>query len=343
MTLLFNALISQRYYGLLLLIAVVWLSINSVQAAPNISCTADMNNGSVNLGTITPDNINSASIEATLSYSCTNNGDTASYASVCLAVNDRTSDSISPRYMIGANNSKLAFNMLLPDGNVWGSRLSGGKEYQSNPILIAEKSSFTANFNVPIRVSLQGGSGNFDALQGLHTDVFDSQDTALTVDDNIELNLANCLKANQGRERFPFTVQANVAAACFISATSDINLGSYSAGTTNITGQHNAINVTCPKDTSYKIGLSPSNNNDSGAGIMKGSAGNPDTVAYQLRSQPGNNGQLWGKTIDANNVGNGVLGVGSGVANSHTVYVTVPNTDVKPDNYSDVVSVTINY
>ena len=38
-----------------------------------------------------------------------------------------------------------------------------------------------------------------------------------------------------------------------------------------------------------------------------------------------------------------VKGTGDGTAQLHTVYVTVPNTDVKPDNYSDTVTIRVNY
>lgn len=93
----------------------------------------------------------------------------------------------------------------------------------------------------------------------------------------------------------------------------------------------------------YNIGLSPSNGNSEGAGFMKGTGSNPDTIPYQLRSSFGFSGQPWGNTATANDVGNGVAGIGRGVPNSHTVYVTVPKSDVKPDNYSDIVSVTVNY
>src|SRR5699024_3668309 len=109
--------------SLVLLPIIFWA--NSVQAASNITCSANMNNGSVNLGAITRENADNASITATLSYSCTNTGNTAGYASVCLAANggDHDTDGILPRYMITANGKKeLAFNMMLPDGSVWGYR-----------------------------------------------------------------------------------------------------------------------------------------------------------------------------------------------------------------------------
>ncbi|WP_296244531.1 MULTISPECIES: spore coat protein U domain-containing protein [unclassified Psychrobacter] len=339
MTLL-NLQIFRQHYLLVFILLVFW-SLGTAQAAPNISCSANMNNGSVNLGNITPENADSASISGTLSYSCTNSGDTAGYVSVCLGADGggHNSDILNPRYMSGPNDSKLAFNMTLLSGETWGDRLLNGKEYQPDPIMIAEHSSFSGS--APIRISLRSGNGNSKAAQGKYSSDFSGNHTALTVVTSTEPFSADCSKIDRGTAGLPFVVEATVTSGCFINATSDINLGSYSAGTPNITGSHNAINVTCPTDMHYNIGLSPSNGNSEGAGIMKGSGGNSDTIPYQLRS--GSNGQPWGNTATANDVGNGVAGIGRGVPNSHTVYVTVPKTDVKPDSYSDIVSVTVNY
>lgn len=340
---LFKMTLFQWRYGLLLFLAALWLSINSAQAAPNITCTANMNNGSINLGNITPENADSASISGTLSYSCTNSGDTAGYVSVCLGVDGGAVDpnSISPRYMAGPNNSKLAFNMMLSNGKVWGDRFKGGTEFSSGSFLIPAGPS-TVSGHETVTTSLISGANNSQASQGLYTDNFSGVSTVLTVQTSLENFSVDCgTEETQGNTRFPFTVQATVTSSCFISATTDINLGSHSAGTINIAGNNHAISVTCPTGMPYNIGLSPSNGNLEGAGTMKGTGSNSDPLPYQLRSS--SNGLPWGNTATANNVGNGVAGTGSGVPNSHTVYVTVPKTDVKPDNYSDIVSVTVNY
>lgn len=332
----------QWRHGLLVLPVALWLSANSVQAEANITCTASMAAGSINLGTITPVNADNASTTGTLSYNCHNSADTVGYASVCLEVDKGDSDPSKPRYMTGPDSSELAFKMTLSNGETWGDRFSSGTEYPSDLITIAGNSSFSSSTS--IHVSLLSGQGNVNAKQGVHTRNFDGQHTALTVDTSTDSSQElDCSGVSQGNTRFPFTVEATVDSSCYISATSDISLGSHSAGSSIEGHNQNAITVTCINGMPYNIGLTPSNQNINGAGIMTSTSGYPDTIAYQLRSKSGSNGQPWGNTATANHVGNGVAGIGSGVPNSHTVYVTVPKTDVRSDIYSDIVSVTINY
>lgn len=76
---------------------------------------------------------------------------------------------------------------------------------------------------------------------------------------------------------------------------------------------------------------------------MKGSGSNTDKVPYQLFSDIsrttkwGNNGSTY------DTLTNGFIGKGSGTSEAQTVYVTVPNADFKPDNYSDTVTIRVNY
>lgn len=339
---LINLRIFRRHYLLAFIALILWNLLGTAHSASNITCSANMNNGSVNLGAITRDNADNARITATLSYSCTNTGNTAGYASVCLAANggDHDTDDILPRYMITANGKKeLAFNMMLPDGRVWGYRGEDGKEYRSDTIYISPGQ--TTAHQVLITVSMVSGEDNYEAPPGLHTNNFNNNNAALILDTGADPSV-DCSRKGLNSGGFPFVVQATVTSSCFISATSDISLGNHPAGTVNITGSNNAINVACPIGMRYNIGLSPSNGHTDGTGTMIGTGGNPDKISYQLHSQS-INGPHWGNTATANSVGNGVAGVGSGVPNSHTVYVTVPKTDVRPDTYSDVVTVTVYY
>lgn len=339
-------------HSLCLLPLALWLMLCPIQAQASaiISCTAGMNTtagstGNVNLGIITSDNANTASISATLNYSCTNAGDTEAKVSVCLAADSGSNGNqiVPARYMAGPNNSKLAFNMTLLGSDIWGSR-EFGKEIKSSVLTIAGKSSVSGS--EIINVSLLSGNGNVNATQGVHTNNFDGTHTTLTVDTSTspDTRIPDCSTVSQGIERFPFNVQATVVSSCFINATSNINLDRHTAGSTNIAGNNqNAITVTCMDSMPYTIGLTPSNSDTNGSGVMNGTGGSPDTISYQLRSQPGLNGQIWGNTATATNQGNGVAYTGNGQPKSHTVYVTVPQTDVRPDTYSDVVTVTVYY
>ena len=121
-------------------------------------------------------------------------------------------------------------------------------------------------------------------------------------------------------------------------------MGAHPASNTNILGSRgNAIGVTCTKDAPYTIGLAPSNGNQAGSGVMSGTGSNNDKVPYQLRSAPGFNGKTWGNTATSTSTGNGVADIGNGLVQNKTVYVTVPSADFRPDNYSDTVTIKVNY
>ncbi|TXD97789.1 spore coat U domain-containing protein [Psychrobacter frigidicola] len=345
---LFDMTVFHYGYRLLLLPIIfciaLWLTPTNAQAILNVTCTANMSN--VNLGSIIPENSESANITGTLSYSCDNAGDTAGYISVCLAANGGADDpdGISPRKMISpSGKDELEFNMRLSssNGEIWGDRDEGGNEYSSEPIyILAGQKNVTGQET--IFISLISGKRNRQATQGIHTNKLTGKNTALTVYTSTVPFKDGCLGIAQGKTRFPFIVQATVTAGCFISATSDINLGSYSAGATNIAGSNNAVSVTCQKDVSYNIGLSPSNGNKYGAGVMTSKISNPDRIPYQLQSDA--SGKVWGNdgTTYAT-LTNGVTGKGNGDAQAHTVYVTVPSADVRPDSYSDIVTISVNY
>lgn len=137
----------------------------------------------------------------------------------------------------------------------------------------------------------------------------------------------------------PLVVQATVSNQCTVSVSAtDIDLGSQPSTATNITGQ-NTISVTCPPSTAYYVGLSPSNGNTGGAGVMKGTGSNADKVPYQLHSGS-TSGPIWGNTATSTSVGNGVTGTGTG---SLTAYAVAPSANYMPDSYSDIVTVIVNY
>ncbi|WP_201595199.1 Csu type fimbrial protein [Psychrobacter vallis] len=331
----------QWRYGLLLLPVALWLSINSAQA--DITCTANMNNGTVNISnTITPTNANDAQITATLTYSCTNNVASERYASLCLGVDggDFDSATLNPRYMTGPNGSKLAFTMTRPDGSLWGN--SSDSIYQPATFLIGPNA--TVNGSAVITVSLLPGFGNTLATQGFHSSDFSGNHTTLTYQSDIVApTSSDCNSGIQEPSQFPFKVQATVVNECKINTTSNIVLGSRPASTTSFTGSNNqAIDMTCTNGALYNIGLAPSNGDTNGAGVMTDTESNNYQLPYQLLSN--STGTAWGNNGNTYaTLTNGVTGNGNGTAQYHTVYVTVPNSDVKPANYADTVTIHVNY
>ena len=338
----------QWCYGSLLLLAGTLLPMQHANAILTADCSASMSPSIINVSTaITPSNADSANINATLNYTCKNTDLLLSMkVSVCLSADggDYNPSIISPRFLKNTlNNSRLAFNMTLPGDTVWGT--ASGSVYKSVVHTIAPKNSVSVD--VPIKISLIPNNDNKLATLGTYINNFNTSGTAITYADRLLpiLSTPDCL-TDVIKEKKPllFTVQAKVVPSCVINATSDINLGSHSANQTNIVGSNNnAINTTCTNNASYYIGLSPSNGNINGAGMMSGTGSNTDKVPYQLRSTAGSAGTIWGNTATSTTVGNGLASTGTGVAQSQTVYVTVPSADVTPDNYSDTVTIRVNY
>ena len=141
-----------------------------------------------------------------------------------------------------------------------------------------------------------------------------------------------------------FQVTLTIQKACTVTAGtgSNISLGTVGSNATNMAG-NNTITVNCSKTTPYFIGLAPSNANTTGAGVLSGTGGNLDKVPYQLRSTTGTSGTVWGNTATTTTVGNGVAGTGTGANQTHTVYVTAPSANFKPDTYTDTVTINVNY
>lgn len=156
-------------------------------------------------------------------------------------------------------------------------------------------------------------------------------------------NSSNCNtnRSNISGLDFTLSITATLSNACTVDALANADLGNVVAGATAPAGS-STIRVRCPSGTAYNIGVLPSNNNTAGAGVMSGSGGNPDTIAYQLR-RTSSTGPIWGNTATTASAGNGVGGTGNGSDQDYTVYATVPNSNYRPDTYADTVRVTVNY
>ena len=335
-----------KNFALFLVLFTTLLFIKNANAA-DATCTVSVNAGIVNFGNLTLINIENINIPAILNYTCTNNDLTPRYITVCLSVGDgdggNGSGNILPRYMKHTNDSsaRLAFTMTLPGNRLWGSRfISNSNEYKSQEYRVNGRSSFTDS--VEINISILPNYNNHLAKPGTYINNFNSGHTLMTVQDRLLSISSDCSSGGSTTGQFPFKVQATVIPSCEITSTSDINLGIFSAGNQNISGTNN-FDVRCTNSVPYYIGLAPSNKNNLGSGIMNGTSGNLDKLSYQLRSTNGLEGKIWGNTATSTNVGNGVSGIGTGSTNTHPIYVTVPQTDVRPDNYSDTVDIRVNY
>lgn len=343
--------IFQWRYSPFLMLGAFWLFSSNVHSYPLtlVECQANIRTNPINIGNnITSANASNASIDATLEYRCTPSI-ISGYVSICLAANGGNSSptAINPRYMVNKTDitSTLPFRMTI-QGRTWGT-FETSLAYKIPTLYLPGPigGSPTISGTIPITVSLLPKADGTVPIAGLYTNVFSGLSATLTFDADRYENSADCLTdRRETRSIEAFTIQATVVNSCEITTTNDVNLGSHPASNTNILGSRgNAIGVTCTKDAPYTIGLAPSNGNQSGAGVMSGTGSNTDKVPYQLRSTAGISGTPWGNTAISNSVGNGVKDIGNGVVQNKTVYVTVPSADFKPDNYSDTVTIHVNY
>ncbi|OOG54790.1 spore coat protein U domain-containing protein [Polaromonas sp. C04] len=159
---------------------------------------------------------------------------------------------------------------------------------------------------------------------------------------------AGAAAAHAGLATSTFQVQMTITSSCSVTtAPTNINLGSVVAQTAAVTQTGNTtFKVNCSKSTPFFIGLSPSNNNTVGAGVMSGTGSNADKVPYTLYSDSGYS-IAWGNTATSSSVGNGKSGTGAGMASgnavSFTAYAKATSADFTPDTYTDTVTVNVNY
>lgn len=338
--------ISARVWRALLALPVCvllwWLPAGSAQAA--INCTASMDAvsfGTVNLVAGTP-----APVNATLNYTCTNNGLLPEQVRVCFNIGDGNEGvgNFTPRVMKSPAGNILKFQLYQgTSSTVWGSN---GNTFAPSP--------FTDTLSVPALLVVLPGSvtrsttlrGELMPLQstvppGSYQDVFTAGHTSISFSSSTLSTPANCSGTTVAG--FPFTVSATVAKSCQVTAQA-LNFGTV-AGASGAVNRDAAstITVTCTSPTSYTVGLSPSNNATNGAGVMVptgGVPGNTDTVAYQLYRDAGRT-LAWGSSVGTNTA----AAIGTGAAQPLTVFGRVPgaSVNVRPDSYRDIVTVTVAY
>lgn len=145
-----------------------------------------------------------------------------------------------------------------------------------------------------------------------------------------------------------FSVSLTVNKTCIVNTTaaSNIALAAVNAGATT-TISSGDFSVNCSNNTPFFVGLAPGGGGTGGTGTLKGTAGNPATIAYALY-QDASGSTPWGNTATTSSAGNGKSGTGGGMAAikavSFTAYANATgSTDVKPDTYSDTVTINVNF
>lgn len=137
-----------------------------------------------------------------------------------------------------------------------------------------------------------------------------------------------------------FDVKMTVASSCTVAAGPTINLGAIDAGGTAPVVGTSAFNVACSKGTPFTISMLPNGEDSAGIGSMKGTDGNLDTIAYKLTTD------LEGATTWTGLDKKTGTGTGTGTNLPFEVYAKVTTDDfetVKPDTYSETVTVSVAY
>lgn len=151
--------------------------------------------------------------------------------------------------------------------------------------------------------------------------------------------LATTSLAGAGTATGTFTVQATIASACLVSATT-LNFGTYSPSSASVLNGSSTISVNCTSGTPYTTAL----NIGSGGGtfttrtLLSGS----NTLNFNLYRDSAYS-QVWGDGTASTYT---VAGTGSGllVSNNTTVYGQIPISQDKPTGvYSSLITVTVSY
>ncbi len=143
-----------------------------------------------------------------------------------------------------------------------------------------------------------------------------------------------------------FNVTITILKQCLVTAPSTINLGSVGASDliTTTTAATQSFTVTCSPGTAYTVGFSSTNDVSTGSPThqMKGSLnGNTGVVQYNLLDAT--SGATNTAALSATSSVISDTGTGSSQMKMLKAQVTNYTTEVKPDTYTDTVTMTVSY
>ena len=134
-----------------------------------------------------------------------------------------------------------------------------------------------------------------------------------------------------------FRVTARVQAVCEVTA-SDLAFGTYTAQAGTPLQGTTLLRTTCTPNSTYNIGLNEGTSPGATVNQRKMVSG-AQALNYQLYSDSARS-TIWGNTPGTNTV----TGVGTGIAQDHTVFGAVPAAQVVPaGDYQDTITVRVYY
>jgi spore coat protein U-like protein len=144
------------------------------------------------------------------------------------------------------------------------------------------------------------------------------------------------LYAQQQTATTTFRVTAKVQAVCEVTA-SDLSFGTYVSGGAPLQGT-TLLRATCTPNQTYHIGLDQGQSTGATVNQRKMVSG-ANNLNYQLYSDSARSA-IWGNTTGTDTV----TGTGTGLAQDHTVFGSVPAAQVVPaGDYADTITVRVYY
>lgn len=145
------------------------------------------------------------------------------------------------------------------------------------------------------------------------------------------------LYAQQQTGQTTFRVSAKVQAVCEVTAT-DLDFGTYTSKAGSPLLGTTTLKATCTPGSSYNLGLNEGTSPGATVNQRKMVSGT-QALNYQLYSDAART-TIWGNTTGTDTV----TGVGTGLAQDHTVFGSVPAAQVIPaGDYIDTITVRIYY
>jgi spore coat protein U-like protein len=145
------------------------------------------------------------------------------------------------------------------------------------------------------------------------------------------------LYAQQQTAQTTFRVSASVQAVCEVTAT-DLTFGTYTSQSgTDVQGT-TLLRATCTPGSTYNVGLNEGTSPGATVNQRKMVSGT-QALNYQLYRESSRT-SIWGNTTGTDTV----TGVGTGIAQDHTVFGAVPAAQVVPaGDYGDTITVRVYY
>jgi spore coat protein U-like protein len=293
--------------------------------------------GNINFGTVNGVGDTAATVSGSMGVYCSNAS--TQYVRVCIALGAPVDGSWDPRYLMGPNGARLAYNIYTDPGHtqIWGSAYGTAGQQVAVDVPIAWGSG-QKNVNYYAKLPVQNG-----APAGSYYAVFAYSSDAAVRAVGYNSNPPACTGTMPIVSRFEFSVNATVDSDCTVSATP---LAFGTAGTELRAATLDAtstISATCTMGLSYALSLNAGTSAGATVAARKLTrTGGNETLSYGLysdaaRSRPWGDGSSGTSTVTS--TGSGVT-----VVRTHTVYARLPPQSVPPPgNYADTVTVTITY